>query len=142
MKRRTFLGSTVAAAAGLSLLNTGFISRRAAISRNIGIQLYTLAKPLSDNFNGTIKKLAEFGYKNLEFAGPYYFSPEEEIKNNPLDFFSREFKFYFQFFGYFVYDILRDKYMNFTAPTEVDYLTRFATPKNRGNINIGIDDNF
>jgi len=84
MKRRTFLRSSVAAAAGVSLLNTGFVSRRAAISKDIGIQLYTLAKPLSDDFAGTIKKLAAFGYTDLEFAGPYYFSPEEEIKNNPL----------------------------------------------------------
>lgn len=84
MKRRTFLRSSAAAAAGVSLLNTGFVSHRAAISKDIGIQLYTLAKPLSENFTGTIRKLAAFGYKNLEFAGPYYFSPEEEIKNNPL----------------------------------------------------------
>ncbi len=84
MKRRTFLRNSTAAVAGVSLLNTGFITRRAAISRDIGIQLYTLAKPLSDDFTGVIKKLAEFGYKNLEFAGPYYFSSEEDIKNNPL----------------------------------------------------------
>ena len=84
MKRRTFLRNSTAAVAGMSLLNSGFISNRAAISRDIGIQLYTLAKPLSDDFPGVIKKLAEFGYKNLEFAGPYYFSTEEEIKNNPL----------------------------------------------------------
>ena len=84
MRRRTFLRNSTAAVAGVSLLNTGFISHRAAISRDIGIQLYTLAKPLSDDFPGVIKKLAEFGYKNLEFAGPYYFSSEEEIKNNPL----------------------------------------------------------
>jgi sugar phosphate isomerase/epimerase len=84
MKRRTFVRNSAAAAAGVSLLNTGFVSLRAAISREIGIQLYTMAKPLSDDFTGTIKKLAEFGYKNLEFAGPYYFSPEEELKNNPL----------------------------------------------------------
>jgi sugar phosphate isomerase/epimerase len=84
MKRRTFIRNSTAALAGVSLLNAGFISARAAISRDIGIQLYTLAKPLSDDFTGTIQKLAEFGYKNLEFAGPYYFSTEEEIKNNPL----------------------------------------------------------
>lgn len=84
MKRRGFIIKSTAAAAGVSLLNTGFISRRAAISKDIGIQLYTLAQPLSDDFTGTITKLAEFGYKNLEFAGPYYFSPEEEIRNNPL----------------------------------------------------------
>ena len=84
MKRRAFIRNSAAAAAGVSLLNSGFISHREAISRDIGLQLYTLAKPLSDDFTGTIKKLAEFGYKNLEFAGPYYFSPEEELKNNPL----------------------------------------------------------
>lgn len=84
MKRRTFIRNSTAAAAGVTLLNAGFIRARAAISRDIGIQLYTLAKPLSDDFTGTIQKLAEFGYKNLEFAGPYYFSTEEEIKNNPL----------------------------------------------------------
>lgn len=84
MKRRTFIRNSAAAAAGISLLNTGFISHRAAISRDIGIQLYTLAQPLSEDFTGTISKLADYGYKNLEFAGPYYFSPEEEIKNNPL----------------------------------------------------------
>lgn len=84
MKRRTFIRNSAAAAAGVSLLSSGFISHRAAISRDIGIQLYTMAKPLSEDFTGTIKKLAAFGYKNLEFAGPYYFSPEEELKNNPL----------------------------------------------------------
>lgn len=84
MKRRTFIRNSTAAVAGISLVNTGFITSRPAISRDIGIQLYTLAKPLSDDFPGTIKKLAEFGYKNLEFAGPYYFSREEDIKNNPL----------------------------------------------------------
>jgi len=66
------------------MLNTGFMSLNPAISRDIGIQLYTLASPLSDDFKGTLEKLAAFGYKNLEFAGPYYFSTEEEIKNNPL----------------------------------------------------------
>ena len=84
MKRRTFLRNSTAAVAGVSLLNTGLITHRAAISRDIGIQLYTMAKALSDDFPGVIKKLAEFGYKNLEFAGPYYFSTEDEIKNNPL----------------------------------------------------------
>lgn len=84
MKRRTFLRSSAAAAAGVSLLNTACISRSAAISRDIGIQLYTLARPLSEDFSGTIAKLARLGYKNLEFAGPYYFSSDEEIKNNPL----------------------------------------------------------
>jgi sugar phosphate isomerase/epimerase len=84
MKRRTFIRTSAAAAAGVSLFHNACTPGRTGISRDIGIQLYTLAKPLSDDFTGTIKKLAEFGYKNLEFAGPYYFSPEEELKTNPL----------------------------------------------------------
>lgn len=84
MKRRTFIRNSAAAAAGISLLPAGCMPGGTKISRDIGIQLYTLARPLSDDFTGTLQKLAEFGYKNLEFAGPYYFSPEEEIKNNPL----------------------------------------------------------
>jgi len=53
-------------------------------SGKIGIQLYSMARALAEDFTGTIKILAETGYKNLEFAGPYYFSPEEEIENNVL----------------------------------------------------------
>ena len=84
MDRRKFIGSTTAAMAGLSFLSLASSPKKSKISRDFGIQLYTLAKPLSDDFDGTLKKLAEFGYKNVEFAGPYYFSPEEEIANNPL----------------------------------------------------------
>jgi len=53
-------------------------------STDIGMQLYSMASALSDDFPGTLKFLADEGYKNLEFAGPYYFSPEDEIKNNVL----------------------------------------------------------
>lgn len=53
-------------------------------SADIGMQLYSMSAALSDDFTGTLEILAEAGYKNLEFAGPYYFSPEEEIKNNIL----------------------------------------------------------
>ena len=84
MNRRKFIGTSAISMAGLSFLSFRDATFRRGISKDIGIQLYTLAKPLSDDFTGTIKKLAEFGYKNLEFAGPFYFSPEEEIANNPL----------------------------------------------------------
>lgn len=53
-------------------------------STDIGMQLYSMSQALSGDFPGTLEILAETGYKNLEFAGPYYFSPEEEIKNNIL----------------------------------------------------------
>jgi len=84
MKRRTFIKKSSAAMAGISLFGAGNVQSKEGISKDIGIQLYTVAKPLSEDFLGTIKSLAKFGYKNLEFAGPYYFSSQEEIENNPL----------------------------------------------------------
>ncbi len=84
IERRTFIKNTTSSIAGISLLGTSFINRQTGFSKDIGIQLYSLAKPLSDDFLGTLKKLSGFGYKNIEFAGPYYFSTQQEIENNPL----------------------------------------------------------
>ncbi len=84
MERRSFIKTSSAAIAGLGLTGTAFTLKPSVISRDIGIQLYTLAKPLSDDFPGVLKQIAKFGYKNIEFAGPYYFSPKSEIENNPL----------------------------------------------------------
>ncbi|MEJ0056406.1 MAG: TIM barrel protein [Bacteroidota bacterium] len=50
----------------------------------LGMQLYSIASLLSQDFQGTIKTLAKAGYKKLEFAGPYYFSSQEERDNNVL----------------------------------------------------------
>jgi len=71
-------------AAGLSMLGTRLPASSVTNTSEIGIQLYSMATALSEDFTGIIELLAETGYKNLEFAGPYYFSPEEEIKNNIL----------------------------------------------------------
>ena len=84
MKRRTFLRNSTASLAGVSLLGSSFIFPSAGPSKKIGIMLYTMARPLSDDFEGTLKELAGYGYKNVQFTGPYSFSPEEEIRNNPL----------------------------------------------------------
>jgi sugar phosphate isomerase/epimerase len=84
MKRRAFLLDSAAAATGLSLLGMNLPVFAKDDSTEIGMQLYSMATALSDDFRGTLKMLADVGYKNLEFAGPYFFSPEEEIKNNVL----------------------------------------------------------
>ncbi|AWO94432.1 MULTISPECIES: sugar phosphate isomerase/epimerase family protein [Bradyrhizobium] len=36
---------------------------------NIGLQLYTVRDPLKADFEGTLRKVANFGYRELEFAG-------------------------------------------------------------------------
>lgn len=89
MKRRTFLRRSTGASMAISTLGMGILPNSAnsapgAKSIPIGIQLYTLATVLSEDFEGTLKMLSDTGYQKLEFAGPYYFSSNEEIDNNIL----------------------------------------------------------
>ena len=43
----------------------------------IGIQMYTVRDQLTADFEGTVEKIAQIGYKNLEFAGYYNRTPEQ-----------------------------------------------------------------
>jgi sugar phosphate isomerase/epimerase len=43
----------------------------------IGIQLYTLRAPLSEDVAGTLAQVAEIGYQTVEFAGLYGLTPGE-----------------------------------------------------------------
>ncbi|MBP5274731.1 MAG: sugar phosphate isomerase/epimerase, partial [Abditibacteriota bacterium] len=43
----------------------------------LGIQLYTVREYMQNDFYGTIKKVAEIGYKGVEFAGFYDKDPKE-----------------------------------------------------------------
>ncbi|MBC8080581.1 MAG: sugar phosphate isomerase/epimerase [Gorillibacterium sp.] len=45
----------------------------------IGLQLYTLRDLTQNDFLGTIRKVAEMGYKAVEFAG-YFGTPAKELK--------------------------------------------------------------
>lgn len=40
----------------------------------LGVALFTLPKSLSEDFEGTLKMIADIGYQELEFFGPYEFS--------------------------------------------------------------------
>ena len=42
-----------------------------------GLQLYTVEDECKKDFLGTIKKVADIGYKGLEFAGYYNIKPKE-----------------------------------------------------------------
>ena len=46
-------------------------SRGASQYQLIGLQLYTVRDQLQTDFEGTVEKIAQIGYKNLEFAGYY-----------------------------------------------------------------------
>ncbi len=88
MKRRTFLAkSATAVAGGVYLANVGCQSSETG-SQNaagetarklekIGVQLYTIRSKMAEDFEGSIRKVAEIGYKEVEFAGYYNRKPED-----------------------------------------------------------------
>lgn len=75
--KRLGVASTGAVAAGMGLFNRSF-ARNVKTIDNIGLQLYSIIPLLSEDFEGTLQMLAEVGYSELEFAGPYYFTPNSD----------------------------------------------------------------
>jgi sugar phosphate isomerase/epimerase len=75
MDRRKFLETSVAASIAASFpLNALAAEHR--IER-IGLQLYTVRGAMKSDFEGTIGKVAQIGYKEVEFAGYFDHSPKE-----------------------------------------------------------------
>lgn len=78
VSRRDFIKSsaaTVAAVATSGSLFAELVKKKKAV----GIQLFTIPAMVSTDFKGTLTKLAEIGYKEIEFFGPYEFSAKETI---------------------------------------------------------------
>jgi sugar phosphate isomerase/epimerase len=79
--RRTFLFQLAAAGIGASAF--GACARSAGSvaavpgAQRIGLQLYTVRDLLDKDFEGTLAKVAQIGYSNLEFAGYYNRTPEQ-----------------------------------------------------------------
>jgi len=46
----------------------------------IAVQLYTVREACAEDFIGTLKKIADIGYKGVEFAGLHGFAPQEIAK--------------------------------------------------------------
>ncbi len=86
MQRRIFLQNSTRALMALPFLELACSKKATEQSvtepLKLGMQLYSIATLLSENFQETIKTLAKKGYKKLEFAGPYYFSSQEERDNS------------------------------------------------------------
>ncbi len=69
MNRRNFLQTaTAGAAATLFATKFGWAASEHKIDK-IGVQLYTVRDLMKDDFEGTIAKVAQIGYKEVEFAG-------------------------------------------------------------------------
>jgi sugar phosphate isomerase/epimerase len=77
MDRRTFLETATTVTAATLL--TKQISWAAADHKidKLGVQLYTVRDQMKADFEGTLAKVAEIGYKEVEFAGYFDHSPKD-----------------------------------------------------------------
>ena len=80
MKRRTFLEKT-ATLTTTSLLPINLLKDNPKRMKKIGIQLFSLPKLLETDFRSAVQMLAQMGYKELEFYGPFPFSADAAKKS-------------------------------------------------------------
>jgi sugar phosphate isomerase/epimerase len=78
MDRREFLGAAGAVALG-SVLPPACRPSYAAKIGKVGIQLYTVRDQMKADVEGTLARIAQIGYKEVEFAG-YFGHPPEHIR--------------------------------------------------------------
>ena len=78
--RREFLKASAATIAGAAVSAPLFGKLRKKEKR-VGIQLFTIPAMVASDFRGTLTKLANIGYKEIEFFGPYDFSAKETIES-------------------------------------------------------------
>jgi sugar phosphate isomerase/epimerase len=81
LNRRSFLQTSALAGTAL-LLSNSLLANYKAKQKNIGIQLYSVRDEMKKDPLGTLKKVAEMGYKNVEHAnyvnGKFYgYEPKE-----------------------------------------------------------------
>jgi sugar phosphate isomerase/epimerase len=85
INRRTFLNNATRSTVGaLALAGLSSIEIKAATKLGkIGVQLYTVRGDMGKDFEGSLKKIADIGYKEVEFAGYYNRTPQQvkEILN-------------------------------------------------------------
>jgi sugar phosphate isomerase/epimerase len=77
MDRRRFLGTTLGAITGAALLNRQSFAADNRKIEHLGVQLYTVRDEMKNDFDGTLAKVAQVGYKEVEFAGYFNHSPQE-----------------------------------------------------------------
>ena len=73
--RRHFLKQSSVASALAFSPSMAIQAQNRKVSR-IGLQLYSLRNEMAADFEGTLKKVAELGYKEMQFAGYHGRSPE------------------------------------------------------------------
>lgn len=77
MNRRTFIGTTGAAAVISSTSPLLWGTPPAHEIKALGVQLYTVRAEMKQDFEGTVAGIAKIGYKEVEFAGYFGKTPQE-----------------------------------------------------------------
>ncbi len=75
MNRRTFIESSLASVAVTSLPLRGLAAAHQLDS--VGVELYTVRALMKTDVPGTLAKVAAIGYKEVEFAGYFDYSPKD-----------------------------------------------------------------
>ncbi|NCU04126.1 MAG: TIM barrel protein, partial [Chitinophagaceae bacterium] len=85
--RRSFLKTSAAATAGISLAGLPFIScanRSLADTKKYGLQLYTVRNDVAKNLTGTLDYIAKAGYSQIELYGfdgnTFFGKPAKEFR--------------------------------------------------------------
>ncbi|MEM1327617.1 MAG: sugar phosphate isomerase/epimerase [Bacteroidota bacterium] len=73
MNRREAIKTTALGVGALSVATSciGTSKQKGMETQAIGVQLFTIPMMIDQDFRGTLKKLSEIGYKEVEFFGPY-----------------------------------------------------------------------
>ena len=80
LDRRAFIKSAAAAAFGTLIAGCGTKSEALSVPaglERIGVALFTIPHMLEQDFAAAMKKLADIGYREVEFFGPYPYSVPE-----------------------------------------------------------------
>lgn len=78
LKRREFIQISVATTIGSALTNPLFANLSGSKIRNVGLQLWSVAKLLEQDLVGTLQLIRKNGYKEVELFGPYPFSSQKD----------------------------------------------------------------
>jgi sugar phosphate isomerase/epimerase len=73
MNRRSFLQTSLAAAAASAISGTALAQRKLGA---IGLQLYSVRDLMKADFSGTLQKVAAIGFREVEFAGLFEQPPK------------------------------------------------------------------
>ena len=79
MKRRTFLETSIITglAAAVKPAREIWAASPTHHIERVGLQLYTVRDQMKEDFEGTVAKVAQIGYKEVEFAGYFDHSPKD-----------------------------------------------------------------